>query len=148
MSKRITHLFITYLIALVWVLSGIQKRMNTVVQIVVVAVMNVLEFFLVPDLLLWGSFSAVFALLFIIVVYYNGKGLTQKKPDMLSFLKNHLFAVEAFFDSTMVLAFAVKKEEVEALIPECLTLDVFDDQWAFIAMAMVQTRGLRPKGIP
>ena len=29
-----------------------------------------------------------------------------------------------------------------------MTLDTFKDQWAFIAVAMVQTSGLRPKGFP
>jgi hypothetical protein len=67
---------------------------------------------------------------------------------MLSFLKNHPFAVEAFFESSMVLSFAIPKEELQSLIPECLELDTFQDKWAFIAVAMVQTKGLRPKGFP
>ncbi|RYY69094.1 MAG: hypothetical protein EOO13_10520 [Chitinophagaceae bacterium] len=67
---------------------------------------------------------------------------------MLSFLKDHPFAVNAFFDSSLVLTFAVPKEEMESLIPECLTLDTFEDKWAFIAVAMVQTRELRPAGFP
>ncbi|WP_439882166.1 DUF2071 domain-containing protein [Pontibacter sp. MBLB2868] len=67
---------------------------------------------------------------------------------MLSTLKDHPFAVEAFFDSSLVLTFAVPKEELVQLIPECLQLDTFQDKWAFIAVAMVQTRGLRPKGLP
>lgn len=67
---------------------------------------------------------------------------------MLSFLKNHPFAVEAFFESSIVLTFAVPKEQVKHLIPECLTLDTFQDEWAFIAIAMVQTKDLRPKGFP
>ena len=67
---------------------------------------------------------------------------------MLSTLKNHPFAVEAFFESSLVLTFAVPKEEIEHLIPECLELDTFDDKWAFIAVAMVQTKGLKPKGFP
>lgn len=67
---------------------------------------------------------------------------------MNSFLKNHPFPVEAFFESSVVLTFAVSKEQVEKLIPECLELDVFDEKWAFIALAMVQTKGLRPKGFP
>ena len=66
----------------------------------------------------------------------------------MSFLKNHPFAVEAFFESSLVLTFAVPKAEVESLIPECLTLDTFNDKWAFVAVAMVQTSGLRPKGFP
>jgi len=67
---------------------------------------------------------------------------------MASFLKNHPFGVEAHFKSSQVLTFAVPKEEVEDLIPKCLTLDVFKDKWSFIAMAMVQTKELRPKGFP
>ncbi|MGA2257183.1 MAG: DUF2071 domain-containing protein [Thermoguttaceae bacterium] len=67
---------------------------------------------------------------------------------MLSFLKNHPFAVEAFFERSIVLTFAAAKEDVQPLIPECLALDTFNDQWAFVAVAMVQTTGLRPKGFP
>lgn len=67
---------------------------------------------------------------------------------MFSFLKNHPFAVEAYFDSSLVLTFAVPKEELESYIPECLQPDTFNDKWAFIAIAMVQTKGLRPKGFP
>lgn len=65
-----------------------------------------------------------------------------------SFLKNHPFAVEAFFESSLVLTFAVPQEQLKSLIPECLDLDTFNDQFAFIAVAMVQTRNLRPKGFP
>lgn len=67
---------------------------------------------------------------------------------MLSFLKDHPFAVEAFFKHSLVLTFAVPKKQIEELIPECLELDLFGDEWAFIAIAMVQTEGLRPKGFP
>jgi hypothetical protein len=67
---------------------------------------------------------------------------------MLSFLKNHPFAVETHFERSTVLTYAVKKEELELLIPECLTLDTFNDEWAFIAVALVKTKGLRPKGFP
>lgn len=67
---------------------------------------------------------------------------------MLSFLKNHPFAVEAFFESSLVLTFAVPKEQLQNVIPECLQLDIFQDKWAFVAVAMVQTKDLRPKGFP
>jgi uncharacterized protein YqjF (DUF2071 family) len=67
---------------------------------------------------------------------------------MLSFLKNHPFGVKAFFENSLVITFAVPKEELSGLIPACLSLDTFDDKWAFIAVAMVQTRALRPEGFP
>lgn len=67
---------------------------------------------------------------------------------MLSFLKNHPFAVEAFFEQSLVLTFAVPKEQLATYIPDCLQLDTFQEKWAFIAIAMVQTKDLRPKGFP
>ncbi|WP_026753832.1 DUF2071 domain-containing protein [Sediminibacter sp. Hel_I_10] len=67
---------------------------------------------------------------------------------MIKSLKNHPFAVEAFFDSSIVLTFAVPKKQLENLIPECLELDTYNNEWAFLAMAMVQTKNLRPKGFP
>ncbi|MCJ0742996.1 DUF2071 domain-containing protein [Pedobacter montanisoli] len=66
----------------------------------------------------------------------------------MEFLKNHPFAVEAFFNNSLVLTFAVPKEQLQNLIPECLELDTFQNKWAFIAVAMVQTSELRPKGFP
>jgi hypothetical protein len=67
---------------------------------------------------------------------------------MLRFLKNHPFAVASHFDTSLVLTYAVPKEQLQRFIPECLALDTFDDAWAFIAVAMVKTRNLRPKGFP
>jgi uncharacterized membrane protein YkgB len=55
----------------IWILSGIRSRWCAYLQISIVAMMNVLEFILVPDLLLWGHWNAIFAFLFILVVYYN-----------------------------------------------------------------------------
>lgn len=67
---------------------------------------------------------------------------------MLAFLKNHPFAVEAFFEHSIVLTFAIPKEQLHSLLPECLTLDTFQDKWGFVAIALVQTKHLRPKGMP
>ena len=67
---------------------------------------------------------------------------------MFSFLKNHPFAVEAFFESSLVFTFAVPAEQLQHLIPACLELDTFHNNLAFVAVAMVQTKDLRPKGFP
>lgn len=66
----------------------------------------------------------------------------------MNFLKNHPFAVAAHFNSSLVLTFAVPKEQLQQFLPPHLELDTFNDTWAFIAVAMVQTTGLRPKGFP
>lgn len=61
-----------------WILSGLWTRLNAVTQIVVIATMNVLEFFLVPDLLLWGKLNSLWAFLFILLIYYNEFWLNKK----------------------------------------------------------------------
>lgn len=63
-------------------------------------------------------------------------------------LKDHPFPVETFFENSLVLTYAIAKEELKNMIPECLTLDTFNDKWAFIAIAMVKTKGLRAQGLP
>jgi len=55
----------------VWILSGIRKRLNAITQILVIATMNILEFILVPDLLLWGRANIIFAFMFVLLIYYN-----------------------------------------------------------------------------
>ena len=62
----------------IWILSGIKSKLNAIAQIIVVATMNTMEFILVPDLLLWGKFNSVFALLLITVIYYNEFYLNKK----------------------------------------------------------------------
>jgi hypothetical protein len=65
-----------------WVLSQIKTRFNTITQIISITTMNILEYILVPDLLLWGKFNSIFAALFIMLIWYNefilGKKLAQK----------------------------------------------------------------------
>lgn len=63
-------------------------------------------------------------------------------------LNNHPFPVTAFLRKSLVLSFAVQRDDLSSRIPECLTLDLFEDRWAFVAVAMVQTEDLRPKGFP
>ncbi len=62
----------------IWFLSGIKSRLNAIAQIGIVATMNILEFILVPDLLLWGKLNSMFALLFIFIVYFNHFHLNKR----------------------------------------------------------------------
>jgi hypothetical protein len=76
--------FITFLIGLsemamaVWILSSLWTRLNAITQIFIIATMNSLEFFLVPDLLLWGKANAVFSFMFILLIYCNEFHLNKK----------------------------------------------------------------------
>ncbi|CAN5600358.1 hypothetical protein BH10BAC4_BH10BAC4_10010 [soil metagenome] len=55
----------------IWIFSAIKQRLNAIAQILIVATMNILEFIIVPDLLLWGRLNSVLAFFFILVVYMN-----------------------------------------------------------------------------
>jgi hypothetical protein len=62
----------------IWILSAFKPRWNAITQIAVVGTMNTLEFFLAPDLLLWGKLNAFYAFLFMVVIYYNEFHLNKK----------------------------------------------------------------------
>ncbi len=62
----------------IWMLSKIKTTLNAIAQIIIIASMNTLEFFLAPGLLLWGKFNSVFAFLLIIAIYYNEFYLNKK----------------------------------------------------------------------
>lgn len=62
----------------VWILSDYFKRLNTYIQIIVIGIMNILEFIMVPHLLLWGKLNIFFALLFLILIYINYSKLYLK----------------------------------------------------------------------
>ncbi len=55
----------------IWIMTKFKTKLNAIIQIAIVAAMNVLEFVLVPDLLLWGRLNSVFAIFFIGMIYYN-----------------------------------------------------------------------------
>lgn len=55
----------------VWVISRKFSRLAAMMQIVIVMTMNILEFILVPDLLLFGRMNIIMALMFVSVIYLN-----------------------------------------------------------------------------
>jgi len=55
-----------------WILTGIRWKWSCAAQIAMVAVMNVIEFIVVPDLLLFGRFNSLVALAYIMLVAWTG----------------------------------------------------------------------------
>lgn len=55
----------------IWIGSGIMSRICASMQIAIVLAMNLIECYLVPDLLLWGRFNLLFAFLFAGLIYWN-----------------------------------------------------------------------------
>jgi DoxX-like family len=72
---------ISEIIMAVWIISGIFPRFNAWTQIIIIATMNILEFMLVPDLLLWGKINAFFAFIFILLIYYKAVILDKSDTD-------------------------------------------------------------------
>lgn len=54
-----------------WIWSGIRSRWAAVLQMMLVAVMNILEFSMARNLLMWGSLNALFAVGFIALVGWH-----------------------------------------------------------------------------
>ena len=78
-SRLLTLLIgISEIIMAMWVISRYRSKVNAIFQIVIVAAMNLLEFLLVPDLLMWGRMNSVFAFVFICIVWYNEFTLNKK----------------------------------------------------------------------
>jgi hypothetical protein len=65
----------------------------------------------------------------------------------LHFLQRHPLTVRAHFDYSLVLTYAIPRRFLEPLLPPGLQLDTFENH-GFVAIALVQTRGLRPALFP
>src|SRR5262249_25052237 len=66
---------------------------------------------------------------------------------MLHLLQRHPLPVRAFFRHCLVLTYAFPERVLTPLLPPALTRDV-SREWGFLAIALVQTEGLRPVGLP
>lgn len=54
----------------IWIWIGFLPRFNAWAQIIIIMTMNIMEWMLVPDLLLWGRFNLVFSVLLCATIYY------------------------------------------------------------------------------
>ena len=54
-----------------WIITGWRYRQCAAVQIAVIAGMNIIVFFAVPHLLLWGHLNALFAAMLVVLIYMN-----------------------------------------------------------------------------
>ena len=66
---------------------------------------------------------------------------------MLYWLKRHPLPVSAFFRHSLVLTYAFPPQILAPLLPERLVLDTLRG-YAFLAIALVQTKDLRPTFLP
>jgi DoxX-like family len=62
---------ISEILMFVWIISRIKPRLCAITQIIVIATMNIVEFILVPDLLLFGKLNIVMAAVLIVAIFIN-----------------------------------------------------------------------------
>jgi len=74
-------------------------------------------------------------------------GCTKNSLLPLHLLKRHPISMEAHFEFVLVLTYAFPKSVLIPLLPPGLVLDCFED-FGFLAIAFVQTRGMRPRHLP
>jgi hypothetical protein len=65
-----------------WVISRLYSKLCAITQIVLIATMNMIEFILAPDLLLFGKFNGVLALILIFVIWLNEFVVKQNKSKL------------------------------------------------------------------
>ncbi len=73
---------ISEILMVVWILSRIKPRWCAITQICIVLLMNVIEFSLVPELLLFGKTNIIIALVFVSVVFVN-EFVMEKKEKII-----------------------------------------------------------------
>ncbi len=55
----------------IWIISKIKSRLCALTQIIVIAIMNIIEFIFVPHLLLFGRANIIIATIFIFIIFYH-----------------------------------------------------------------------------
>ena len=63
-------------------------------------------------------------------------------------LQRHPIPMTCHFGHSLVVTWALPADVLEPLVPRGLTLDTYQEQWGFIIIAAVQSRNLRPRGLP
>lgn len=66
---------------------------------------------------------------------------------MLYRLRRHPLPISAFFTHSLVVTYAYPADLLRPLLPPGLVVDTYKE-WGFVAIAMVQTRQLRPSFLP
>jgi len=129
----------------VWVLSRRAPRLCAATQTLVLLTMNVVELTYARGLLLWPPGLIPINLLFLGAAWYAADPALV--PRLRARLRRHPLPIDAHFDDAIALTYAVPATVLRPLLPAGLELETIGDD-GFVAVALVQTRDLRPAGWP
>ena len=65
-------------VMVLWIISNYRSKLNAITQIVIISIMNVIEFMITSEILLWGKLNIVFAASFVFIVYVKEFKLNPK----------------------------------------------------------------------
>ncbi|MFT4092652.1 MAG: DoxX-like family protein [Niabella sp.] len=56
----------------IWIIQGDLPKLNALMQIIIIALYNILEYYMAPDLLLFGYYNYAVAAVFMLIIFYYG----------------------------------------------------------------------------
>jgi uncharacterized membrane protein YphA (DoxX/SURF4 family) len=129
----------------IWILSKRAPRACAVVQTAALISMNLVELTYARHLLLWpaGLLPANAVFLAAAWTAAGWRGL----PRLRARLARHPLPIDAHFRDCLTLTYALPADVLRPLLPPGLELETVDGS-GFVAVALVQTEGLRPRGLP
>jgi hypothetical protein len=137
-----------------WVLSGLRPRLAAATQTVLLLAMNLAELTWARTHLLFPVALIPVNLIFLSLAWLAAEAQVRRSAGKagrlavpLHLLQRHPLPIDAFFDHCLVLTYAFPEKILRPLLPPGLTLDTHNGL-GFVAVAMVQTRDLRPAGLP
>jgi uncharacterized protein YqjF (DUF2071 family) len=77
----------------------------------------------------------------------NARRVTWPAPSLLTLLRRHPIPIRAHLQDCLTLTYALPPDVLRRLVPPGLELETFGG-YGFVAVALVQTRSLRPVGLP
>jgi hypothetical protein len=136
-----------------WVLWGRAPYVCAAAQTVALLSMNLVELTFARDLLLWPEALMPVNLVFLGLAWTaaaSRRGATQPpaiRPPLRARARRHPIPIEARLEHCLTLTYALPAGSLRPLLPRGLRLDTWGDL-GFVAVALVQTRSLRPAGLP
>jgi hypothetical protein len=128
-----------------WVLSGWNAHLCAAVQTVMLLAMNAVELSFARSLLLWPAGLIPTNLAFLACAWAAAE--CRQPGRLTTWLRRHPIPIEAHLQDCLTLTYALPQHVLRPLIPPGLELETFNG-YGLIAVALVQTRSLRPAGMP
>jgi len=128
-----------------WVLSRRAPKTCAAIQTAALLSMNAVELTYARGLLMWPAGLVPLNIAFLAVAWMAAGW--RGPARMMAALHRHPIAIDAHFDDCLTLVYAVPAAALRAFLPPGLELETIDGN-GFVAIALVQTRGLRPSALP